>query len=107
MALSETNKIDTVGTSGSSRDVILTLIDEQDWENEHDHLMLLQDKINAYVRFVESGELLQEYPSAEKRNVVIEIVAKHPPSTAAEHFFNQAKTILEDVKIVLRFRVFA
>ncbi|WP_346426369.1 DUF6572 domain-containing protein [Bacillus cereus] len=31
------------------------IIDHLDWENTLQHLTLLQDKINAYVSFIENG----------------------------------------------------
>lgn len=106
MALSDTNTIDTIGTMRDSGEVILTLIDEQDWVNEEDHLVLLQDKINAYIRFVESGEVFESYPDARGRNVVIEIVGKCPLVDAAEAFVKRATEILQEANLELRFRLF-
>ena len=43
----------------------LMIADHLDWENELQHLTLLQDKINAYVSFIESGQIYSVYPDAK------------------------------------------
>ncbi|WP_407059149.1 DUF6572 domain-containing protein [Ralstonia syzygii subsp. celebesensis] len=37
-------------------------------ENSEEHLLLLQEKINCYLRFIESGEIYNSFPSAEGRS---------------------------------------
>lgn len=44
--------------------LVLMIADHLDWENELQHLSLLQDKINAYVSFIESGKIYSVYPDA-------------------------------------------
>ena len=105
MALAESNTIDAIGICSSTDDLILTLIDELDWSHEFDHLVLLQEKINAYVRFVESGELIESYAKAKGRHVVIEVVSQYPLAAQAEGFFREASGVLRGADIDLRFRV--
>lgn len=45
--------------------------DHLDWDDELEHIHALQEKINAYLRFVESGEILGKYPQAAGKTPVI------------------------------------
>jgi hypothetical protein len=59
------NKIDGIGKSISENKLALLIADHLDWENELQHLSLLQDKVNAYVSFIESGQVYSVYQDAK------------------------------------------
>jgi hypothetical protein len=69
MGVEQTTVIDFIGIDPVSGAVCLTIADALEWNA--DHLRLLQDKLNAYLAFVESGELYSVYPSAAGRPVVV------------------------------------
>jgi hypothetical protein len=63
MSIVQGNKIDMVVTDKEKTRVALVIADHLDWEeDESEHLVLLQDKINAYLHFIESGQLKQSRP---------------------------------------------
>ena len=37
------------------------VIDDTDWSDEDDHLLALQEKLNAYAAFIESGEVFEQF----------------------------------------------
>ena len=107
MSIEQTDVVDAIGVDNSSGEVVLTITDHLEWENDtKEHLLLLQEKINTYLRFIESGELLESYPDASGRKVVISIVAKYPLSTDAEEFINQVTSIVTGAGMGLRFEHF-
>ena len=107
MSIEQPNVVDAIGIDDPSGDVVLTITDHLEWGDDgKDHLLLLQEKINTYLRFVESGELLESYPAAEGRNAVISVVAKYPPNKDAKEFFDQAASIVSNAGIGLRFEHF-
>ena len=55
MSVEESTIIDAIGSDLDGREVTLLITDLLSWDNESEHLLKLQDKFNAYVRFVESG----------------------------------------------------
>ncbi len=59
---------------------MLTIPDHLNWTEEGNHLPLLQKNINTYVAFVESEQLLREYPSARDRVVRVDVAARYPLS---------------------------
>ncbi len=107
MTIEQTEVVDIVHIDKESEEVFLTISDHLEWtEPAKDHLLLLQDKLNAYLRFVESGELYQEYPNAHGKRVVISVVGKYPLSESAEKFYNQVTPIIESAGFHFRFELF-
>ena len=41
--------------------LIMPLIDGMDWHDETKHLLLLQNKINNYIGYIESEQYLKSY----------------------------------------------
>ncbi|MNI54757.1 hypothetical protein D3C73_1096690 [compost metagenome] len=65
MSVIDKNKIDGIGKSKSENKLALMIADHLDWENELQHLTFLQDKLNAYISFIESGQVYSLYPDAK------------------------------------------
>lgn len=64
MSIIDTNKIDGIGKSKNENKLALMIADHLDWVDELQHLTLLQEKINAYISFIESGQVFNLYPEA-------------------------------------------
>lgn len=94
METGDSTKIDSISIDGKTNSVMLTIIDSDEWEQKS-HLYMLQEKINKYLTFVESGSVLEKYPQSNGRKIVIEIIAKYTPDEKAQDFLNQVKTIIE------------
>jgi DNA-binding beta-propeller fold protein YncE len=106
VSVDQTNVVDFIGIDDATGSVVLTIADHLAWsEGDNEHLLLLQEKLNTYLGFVESGELLKTYPSAEGRAVLIDVVCKYPLSQQAQGFCNQAAQITETAGIKLRARL--
>ena len=74
--------------------VVLTISDHLEWDESNEHLLVLQDKINAYLSSIESGDLYKQYSDAKGRNIVINLVAKHVPNKEGEIFIKRIKEAL-------------
>ena len=83
---------------------MLTISDHLEWDTG-EHVLRLQEKLNAYLRFIESGELVQRYPAAEGRTAQIAVACKHAPDTLGENFLSRASALLSDAGIVLTYEV--
>ncbi len=104
MSIEQTDVVDFINFNEAENEVVLTISDHLEWGNNvNEHLFLLQEKINSYLRFIESGELLESYPNANGRSSVINIVGKYPLNEKAKAFVDQIKSILSDVGMALRF----
>jgi hypothetical protein len=74
---------------------ILTISDHLEWDIENKHLLILQNKINAYLSSIEEGDLYKSYPNAKDRNIWINVVAKYPPNKEGRLFLERIKKALE------------
>ena len=102
MSVEQVDRIDCISTDSVSGEVVLTISDHLPW-GDHEHLHLLQDKLNTYLAFIESDELLQKYPGADGRQVVIEVVGQYPLDGCAAGFFDKARAVIQGAGFDLRF----
>jgi len=104
MSIEDTDKVDFVTIEYATGNVRLTIFDHLDWQqDEGGHLLLLQEKINTYLQFVESGEMHSTLPATVGRNVIIGVDAKYPLTGEATVFFRKARPIVEGVGLSLEF----
>ena len=96
MTIEQTNVIDIIGHDKENNKLNLIISDHLEWDEENEKLLLLQEKINSYLAFLESEEILEHYPNSKYEAYVIKIVSKYKPNEEAEKFLNLAKeTIIE------------
>ena len=105
MSIDEPNKVDFTAIDKAKTHVLLVVSDHLDWSNEGEHLLMLQNKLNAYFALVESGELVQKLPAAKGLPVIIRIVGKYPLKEDAVRFFNSAKSEFAQDGITLEFEL--
>lgn len=107
MSVDQPKVIDFIGVDKTSGEVILTITDHLDWNNSREHQVILQDKINWYLAFIESGEIRESYPDARDRPVAIKVVFKYKPDREGWQFLAKAKNVIESAGFSLRHEVFA
>lgn len=99
MSITEKNKIDIVAARPDSSVVKLVITDHLGWDDFEAHARLLQDKVNTYLEFVESGQLarMQAPKIPDAPDVHIVLVLHYPPTKEAEEFFVQVREFLAGV----------
>src|SRR5579872_6231277 len=90
MSVDNPDVVDIIGIDPAGR-VVLTVSDHLDWIEAGPRLLILQDKINRYLAFVESGEILETYPKARGREVLINVVTKYDPPADGLAFFERVR----------------
>jgi hypothetical protein len=103
MAVDNTNVVDFISTKDDTNEVYLTISDHLDWSSVMDHLLLLQEKINAYLGFIESGDLYTQYPLAYGKQIVINVVGKYDLTEEAIEFYAEASVVALELNTMLRF----
>lgn len=105
MTINQTGVVDFISIEPAGN-VKLTISDHLEWEEDTgEHLLLLQEKLNSYLAFVESGEILKTYPKAEGKAVVISIYCKYSPNELARRFIHQATATIEAAGMKLQYEV--
>jgi hypothetical protein len=101
MSIEQINIIDFLSINADA--VVLTISDHLDWDSENKHLLLLQQKINSYLAFIESGEILKKYPDSEGRRPVISIKVMHAPNKEALTFFADVDKAVSGIGIGFKY----
>ncbi|MDR1461157.1 MAG: hypothetical protein LBI78_05880 [Campylobacteraceae bacterium] len=105
MSTEQTKIIDAIGIDNVTDNVILTISDQIDWSEQTDnHLFLLQEKINSYLSFIESGEMIEVYPDAKNRKAVINVIYKYPLNKQAQEFYQKVEKIIENAGIGFKYK---
>lgn len=113
MAIDNTDTIDGMAYDEESQAVVLLLTDHLSWKHtketnilkESDHLVLLQDKINAYISFLENGQYMENFSDKEIKMVVIEIHFKYDITENCEKFLNAVQEQIGQYGIMIKARV--
>ena len=96
MSIDQTDVIDFVGIDPTSGDVILTVSDHLQWGTAIDgHIEALEAKLQRYLDFVGSGQLLEEYPTSAGRSLRIEIALKYPPDEQGQEWLESARAMMD------------
>jgi len=96
MSVDDRNVVDGIGVEKQSPIVVLTISDHRIW-GDRDHLQALQNKINDYFGFIESGQLLESYPNAAEKKIRIDVICQYSPDTDGEQLLLKANQVAESV----------
>jgi len=86
--------VDTVHVEPSGN-AVLTIADHLPWDKVNEHLYCLQEKLNAYLSFIESGEIYQKWPDAVGHPILIDVVMKYPAPGGAAGFLEKVSAAIQ------------
>lgn len=86
--------------------VVLTISDDLDWQESISHQLILQDKLNRYLAFVESGEILEHRPDAKDMSIVFRVVCKYEPDASGRAFLERARAVIEGAGFQSQYQFF-
>lgn len=92
MSVENKNAIDFI--SEKDNNVVLTISDHLEWDEDNEHIFLLQEKINAYLGAIESGQLNEKYPASVGKKVTISVALKYEPNENGVLFFSNVNDTL-------------
>lgn len=103
MSVDQKDKVDFISTAPNGK-VVLTISDHLLWDKENEHLLVLQDKLNSYLMFIESGEIFESYPAAKNKNLIIEVGMQYEPNEVGLIFLNRCKETILNAGIEFEWR---
>jgi len=104
MSLETHQAVDAIGTDIAGNVVVLSILDSWDWEDPGHHLRALQEKLNAYFGFVESGEIYDAYPDAQGKALRIDIVCRYSIPDDGLAFLAKAAAVAAELGITVSHR---
>lgn len=97
MSILEENVIDSASIENGI--LILTISDHLKWDNEH--LFLLQEKINSYIQYIESGQIFEDFGESSYETIEIQLIYKYKLNENYRKFLYRLEGAL--LKLKLRF----
>ena len=107
MAIDNVEIIDMLAEGKKGTELVLGITDHLDWENEHEHLMLLQEKLNTYLIFVESKQYSEIYPDKSYDSYLINIYFAYDIPESCEQFLDYVLNCANDQLSPLIFKITA
>lgn len=102
MSVDQTQVIDVVSRDPQGT-IVLSISDHLDWNDTQQHLLILQEKINTYLSFLDSGEIYEKYPDAKGHPIQIDIRFHYQLSMEGRAFLAKVKPIVENSGYNFRF----
>ena len=97
MTIEDKNVVDFIGIDKENGEVGLLISDHLPWDQKKP--TILKDKVNAYLHYIETGELKKALPEAEGRKVYIELVYHIPPNEISERILAKIKDIAGQIDV--------
>ena|ERR1700728_394283 len=94
MSVQEPNTVDFVSLGSEPNTALLVVSDQLDWNRSLDHQMALQEKLNAYLAFIESRELYRRFPKADGKRVEIRVILQYAPDASGEQFLRKVEEFI-------------
>ena len=105
MSVVDEGSVDAIGVENATGKVVLTISDHLDWTDAETHTLALQEKLNTYLAFVESGEIVESYPDAAGRSVAFDLVMRVAPDARGSMFLSRVHGVVEGAGIEMRYRL--
>lgn len=102
MAIDNILVIDGIGESKEKNELILLITDHLSWDNEYEHLKILQEKINAYVSYIVSKQFEESFPHRIFVGFLIDIHFKDEITENCIKFLDAIAEQLEIFKIKIK-----
>lgn len=105
MSVIDKKTIDSIAVTNDDEGIILLITDHLEWKDEYNHLVILQEKINAYISFLESGQYKEIYNNKEFRYGIIEIHFKYQPIENAKQFLKTVQNQISETGLIIQYFV--
>lgn len=90
-----TDTIDGLAYEQETSSLILLLADGMDWSDMNRHLLLLQEKLNNYIWYIDSKQYEEKYPDVKRIELRVSFLFQEPE--ICHKLLERAKQVLVDV----------
>lgn len=105
MSITEVNEIDMMGKGKDGDELIFLIADHLDWSDEHTHLLLLQEKLNSYLMFIESKQYQETYVNASFDSYIIEIHFQDEPTSNCMKFLDVVAKNVAEIHVEIKIEI--
>jgi hypothetical protein len=106
MSVEQTRVVDMIAENADDDEACLIITDHLEWgSSQPDHLLVLQEKINSYISFFESGEVFEGREHLRNRRLKLKVIGLYPLNAQAQEFYDRAGSILSGIGLPLIFEL--
>ena len=105
MSVQDPHTVDFVSLGSEPNTALLVVSDHLEWAPTLEHELALQEKLNAYLSFIESGEIYARFPKAKGKRIEIRIIFQHAPDEKGRDFLRKVVGAVEDAGFHLSYQV--
>ena len=105
MSVVDNKTVDGVALTDDKNGIILLITDHVDWRDEYEHLVMLQEKINAYISFLENKEYEDIYRGENIMYGIIEIHFLYTLTANAERFLQSVQDQVAELGVKIQYFV--
>ena len=105
MSVVDNKTVDGVALTDDNKGIILLITDHVDWSDEYRHLVMLQEKINVYISFLEARQYEEIYKEEVITYGVIEIHFLYNLTGNAEKFLQSVQNQVAELGIKIQYCV--
>lgn len=96
MTIEQENVIDIIAVNEEKKYISLIISDHLEWDEENEKLLLLQNKINSYLAYIETGQIYEQYPDSKGLDFHIVLTCMYEPSSEGLKFLRLVTPIVEE-----------
>jgi hypothetical protein len=104
MSIEQSNVIDLITSDTEDGHITLIISDGLEWGSQR-HLLKLQNKLNSYLAFIRSGDLLKKYPAAAGKCIHLDLVCRYEPDEESKQFLQLCAEAIQDAGYHFRYRL--
>ena len=105
MSVVDSKTVDGAALTNDKNGIILLITDHVDWRDEYEHLVMLQEKINAYISFLENKEYEDIYRGETIMYGIIEIHFLYTLTANEERFLQSVQDQVAELGVKIQYFV--
>lgn len=105
MSVVENKTVDGMALTDDKKGIILLITDHVNWEDEYQHLLMLQEKINVYISFLEEKQYMETYKDECIKYGIIEIHFLYNLTSNAEKFLQSVQNQVAKLGVKIQYYV--
>ena len=105
MSVVDNKTVDGVALTDDNNGIILLIADHMDWRDEYQHLVMLQEKINVYITFLEEKQYEDIYKGENITYGIIEIHFLYSLTANAEKFLQLVQNQVAELGVKIQYCV--
>lgn len=99
MSVVDKSTVDGIAITEDKKGIRLLIADHLDWHDEYNHLIMLQEKINAYISFCEEHQYVEVFRDIIVEYAIFEFHFMYEPTANTMNFLERVQQQITEMGI--------